>query len=167
MGGGGIYIALRTLEVATMVIKFNLGALKHVKLHDYVVRFLLGGAVTVATGLIAKAFGPVTGGLFLALPAIFPASATLLEKHERDKKRRAGIIFTLRGRLAAALDARGAAMGAIAMFAFAGFAWQMLPRTHLAVGLSCSMLAWLLLASLLWYIRKRHPWSPPRTKNRD
>jgi hypothetical protein len=54
------------------------GSPKNVKLHDYVVPFFLGGAVTVATGLIAKTFGPVTGGLFLALPAIFPASATLL-----------------------------------------------------------------------------------------
>jgi hypothetical protein len=53
------------------------GSPKNVKLHDYVVPFFLGGAVTVATGLIAKTFGPVTGGLFLALPAIFPASATL------------------------------------------------------------------------------------------
>jgi hypothetical protein len=32
-------------------------------------------------GLIAARFGPVVGGLFLAFPAIFPASATLIEKH--------------------------------------------------------------------------------------
>ena len=31
-----------------------------------VTRFLLGGAVTVITGLIARQYGPVVGGLFLA-----------------------------------------------------------------------------------------------------
>jgi hypothetical protein len=30
--------------------------------------------------------GPRVGGLFLAFPAIFPASATLVEKHEKQKK---------------------------------------------------------------------------------
>ena len=145
-----------------MVIKLNFASLQYLKGHEYVTRFVLGGAITVATGLIAKAFGPVTGGLFLALPAIFPASATLLERHEREKKQRAGIAFTVRGRLAAALDARGAAMGALAMLAFAGLAWQLLPHAHLALVLGCSILAWLVLATLLWYIRKHHPWSPPQ-----
>jgi hypothetical protein len=35
-------------------------------------------------------------------PAIFPASATLVEKHEREKKRKAGIVNTARSRQAAA-----------------------------------------------------------------
>lgn len=70
-----------------------------------------GGSIGLACRSPQK-FGPVFGGLFLAFPAIFPASATLLEKHERDKKRKAGIASTVRGRLAAALDARGAVMGA-------------------------------------------------------
>jgi Protein of unknown function (DUF3147) len=145
-----------------MIVKFNFSSLQNVKWHEYVTRFVLGGAITVATGLVAKTFGPVTGGLFLALPAIFPASATLLEKHEREKKRRAGIAFTLRGRLAAALDARGAAMGALAMLAFAGLTWQLLPHANLALVLGCAIVAWFVLAILFWYIRKRHPWSPPR-----
>jgi hypothetical protein len=42
---------------------------------------LLGGVVTVVAGLLAKHYGPVFGGLFLAFPAIFPASATLVDKH--------------------------------------------------------------------------------------
>jgi hypothetical protein len=146
-----------------MLVKFNLAALKQVKLHQYIARFALGGAVTLATGVVAKVFGPVIGGLFLALPAIFPASVTLLEKSERDKKRRVGIAFTLRGRLAAALDARGAVMGAIAMVAFAALAWRFLPRAPLSLVLGMSVTAWFILASLLWYLRKRHPWAPPRT----
>jgi hypothetical protein len=147
-----------------MLVKFDLSSLRGVKWHEYLTRFVLGGSVTVITGLIAKEFGPVTGGLFLALPAIFPASATLLEKHERDKKRRAGIAFTLRGRLAAALDARGAAMGAIAMIVFAVLAWRLLPRANAAVSLATAFSSWLILATLIWYVRKRHPWSPPHTR---
>jgi hypothetical protein len=52
----------------------------------------------------------VFGGLFLAFPAIFPASATLIEQHERRRKQGTGGHGTLRGRRAAALDAAGASI---------------------------------------------------------
>jgi len=110
-----------------MRIHISLASLTQTRWQEYLTRFLLGGAVTVAAGLIAKHFGPVVGGLFLAFPAIFPSGATLIERHERAKKRRAGIPHTLRGQLAAALDARGAAMGAIALAVFGLIVWQLLP----------------------------------------
>jgi hypothetical protein len=75
----------------------------------------LGGSVTVIAGLLAKEFGPVLGGLFLAFPAIFPASATLIEKHETEKKQKAGIMNSMRDRQAAGVDACGAAMGSIGL----------------------------------------------------
>jgi hypothetical protein len=34
----------------------------------------------MAAGLVADIFGPATGGLFLAFPAIFCASVTLIER---------------------------------------------------------------------------------------
>jgi hypothetical protein len=135
-------------------IRFNLAALKQIKWHEYLTRFLLGGAITVITGLIAKHFGPVIGGLFLAFPAIFPSGATLIEKHEREKKRRAGIPHTMRGRLAAALEARGAAMGTLALAAFAALIWQLLPLHNAAVIFTGALLLWLALAILIWRIRK-------------
>ena len=61
-------------------------------------RFALGGATTVVAGLIAAGFGPVVGGLFLAFPAIFPASATLVERHVRERKEKAGLAGSRRGR---------------------------------------------------------------------
>ncbi len=61
----------------------------------------------MCTGLIAQHWGPVVGGLFLSFPAILPASATLIERHETEKKKRAGISCRVRGRKAAALDAAG------------------------------------------------------------
>jgi Protein of unknown function (DUF3147) len=140
-------------------IRINLASLKQTQWHDYLTRFLLGGAITVATGLIAKHFGPVIGGLFLAFPAIFPAGATLIDKHERDKKRRAGIPRTIRGRLAAALDARGAAMGSIALAAFGLFVWKLLPLHNAAVILAAALAGWLALAILIWRVRKLHVYS--------
>jgi hypothetical protein len=84
-----------------MRIEFDFSALKRTRWYEYALRFFFGGAVTVATGLIAKYYGPVLGGFFLAFPAIFPASATLVEKHEAGEKRRIGIIDNARGRKAA------------------------------------------------------------------
>ena len=72
------------------------------------VRFAFGGAITVIAGILVKRFGPVFGGLLLAFPAIFPASATPIAKHETEKKQKAGIATSSRGRQAAALDAAGA-----------------------------------------------------------
>jgi hypothetical protein len=117
-----------------MRIRPNLGSLGHIKWQEYLIRFLLGGAVTVITGLIARQYGPVVGGLFLAFPAIFPAGAALIEKHEREKKCRAGIWHTSRGRLAAALDARSAALGSLALAVFACVIWKLLPQHYAPAG---------------------------------
>ena len=111
----------------------------------------------MATGLIATDYGPVVGGLFLAFPAIFPASATLLEKHQREKKRRAGLADTRRGRVAAAIDARGAALGALALMAFAALVWQALPRVDVPVVLSGALLLWVAVATTLWRLRRAKP----------
>jgi hypothetical protein len=81
--------------------------------------------------LVGHELEPKIGGLFLAFPAVFPLSATLLERHQRERKRRAGIAFTLRGRLAAALAARGAMMGSLGGMAFAAMAWRLIPRAGL------------------------------------
>jgi Protein of unknown function (DUF3147) len=72
-------------------IKVDPSVLRRTKWHDYAIRFFFGGVITVVTGIIAKKFGPGIGGLFLAFPAIFPASATLIEKHEREKRESRGL----------------------------------------------------------------------------
>lgn len=145
-----------------MVIHLDFNALRRTQLHEYLVRFVMGGLITAATGWLAGHFGPILGGLFLAFPAIFPASATLLEKHELRKKRRAGIPFTLRGRLAAALDARGAVMGTIGGVAFAVVAWKLLPHGHPLAAMAIALAAWFAVSSLFWYVRKHHPWARPQ-----
>jgi hypothetical protein len=89
-----------------MRIQVDLSTLGQTKWQDYAVRFLFGGLITALAGIIAKKFGPGIGGLFLAFPAIFPASATLIEKHEKEKKESLGLKGEARGRSAASIDAR-------------------------------------------------------------
>jgi hypothetical protein len=120
------------------------------------VRFLFGGAITVIAGLLAKQFGPVFGGLFLAFPAIFPASATLVEKHEREKKQKAGIMNTMRGRQAAALDARGATIGSLGLVCFALLVWKLLPVWNAGVVLFLALSLWFSVSILIWWVRKKH-----------
>lgn len=56
----------------SMIIRLKRSALRETSWGEYLVRFAVGGAMTVVAGLIAASFGPVLGGLFLAFPAIFP-----------------------------------------------------------------------------------------------
>jgi len=81
-----------------MIPTVDFSALKQARWYQFALRFALGGAITAATGLVARHWGPVIGGLFLSFPAIFPASATLLERHQSRKKQQAGIRCQRRGR---------------------------------------------------------------------
>ncbi|HEY6482402.1 MAG TPA: DUF3147 family protein [Steroidobacteraceae bacterium] len=148
-----------------MTVSIDLSALRDTHWHQHVLRFVLGGAVTLAAGLLAKHFGAVFGGLFLAFPAIFPASATLIAKRERQKKQRKGLQGAVRARRAAALDAAGTTLGAVGLMCFAGIVWQELPAHATALVLSMAALSWLVISTLFWRLRKRHswrrPWKPP------
>jgi hypothetical protein len=118
------------------------------------VRFLVGGLITAIAGIIADKFGPGIGGLFLAFPAIFPASATLIEKHEKQKKERLGLNGTARGAAAASVDAAGAAMGSIGLLGFALVIWKFVIHHSPWVVLPAATLIWLIVSVLVWQIRK-------------
>jgi len=121
---------------------------------EYLVRFVFGGLITAATGLIAKKWGPAVAGLFLAFPAIFPAGATLIEKHEKEKKKKAGLDGTARGRAAASVDAAGAAMGSIGLMVFGVVVWRFLPSHASWAVLTIAGVAWMGVSVLLWWVRK-------------
>ena len=80
----------------------------------------------------------------------------LLDKHEREKKQKAGIPMTNRGLLAVGLDARGAAMGSLALAAFAFVVWKMLPRASSSAVLGAAFIIWIALATAIWRVRKLH-----------
>jgi hypothetical protein len=87
-------------------------------------------------GTITVVFGPRVGGVFLAFPAILPATLTLLE---RDK-----------GTVAAVGDARGALAGALGLVAFAVTVIVVGQRASAAVALLAALGAWI-VASLTLY----------------
>ena len=130
-------------------------ALGKTRWYEFAVRFLFGGLITAVAGIIAKKFGPGVGGLFLAFPAIFPASATLIEKHEKQKKERAGLHGSARGRKAASVDAAGASIGSLALLVFALLVRRFLPDHSDWLVLTVSTGIWLAVSLLLWQIRKR------------
>jgi hypothetical protein len=138
-----------------MIVRVNFASLKTTRPHEYALRFLFGGIVTAAAGFIAMRYGPVIGGLFLAFPAIFPASATLIESHEKQRKQKAGYEGTRRGRTAAGLDAAGTFLGALALVLFAFILYRWLPSHNSILTLAAASLAWLTLSILLWFLAKR------------
>jgi len=135
-------------------VKIDASSLGESRWYEYLLRFLFGGAVTALAGVIAKRFGPGIGGLFLAFPAILPAAATLIEKHEKEKKEQAGLDGTRRGRAAAGVDAAGASLGSIGLVAFALIVWRELPNFSLPIVLSLATLAWLITSVSLWQLRE-------------
>jgi hypothetical protein len=105
---------------------------------EYVVRFVFGGLVTACTGLAAKRFGPAIGGLFLAFPAILPASLTLVRRHD--------------GRAAARDDARGAQLGALGLAGFAAVVLLLGERWPAPLVLAAAAVAWAAIAVSAWLI---------------
>jgi hypothetical protein len=138
-----------------MIIKAKLSRLGQTKGREWLVRFAFGGVVTAIAGLIAKEFGPVVGGLFLAFPGIFPAGVTLVERHEKEKKREQGYHGTPRGRKVAAVLAAGAVAGCVGLLGFASAVWWLAPRLAAWEMLAIAAIAWSAVSALAWIVRFR------------
>lgn len=113
--------------------------LKKTKAWEYLVRFALGGVITAATGLVGHAWGPVVAGVFLAFPAILPASLTLVKQHD--------------GREEAIDDARGGRLGSAGLVAFALVVIGTAGRLPAPVVLLLATLAWVAVDVPLWFFR--------------
>lgn len=144
-----------------MKVAFEASSLRGTSWHQYALRFVLGGLVTVGAGVIAKLWGPVIGGLFLAFPAIFPAGVTLIASRECKKKTRAGLKCGRRGHRVAALDAAGAILGNVGLLGFAAWVWHEVTRSAPATFLGAPVL-WGLISLGLWRWRKKHTWRNPQ-----
>jgi Protein of unknown function (DUF3147) len=137
-----------------MKVKLNTDSLSSTRWYEFAVRFVFGGAVTALAGVIAKHYGPAIGGLFLAFPAIFPATATLIEKQEEKKKQFSPGDNTRRGRAAASVDAAGSSMGAIGLLVFGVIVWQGLPRFGTPWVLIAATAAWFTVSVAIWEARE-------------
>lgn len=136
-----------------MRVEVKPSALRETKGHEYAVRFALGGLITVVAGLIARRYGPSIGGLFLAFPAIFPASATLVAKHERQKHHSRHVERLASD--AAGVDAIGAALGSLGLLAFGGVVWALGAHTPAWAVLLLAALAWVICSLVFWVIRQK------------
>jgi hypothetical protein len=137
-----------------VIAEARLKHLKGIKPSEAALRFAFGGLCTVVAGWIASRFGPAMGGLFLAFPAIFPAGASLIEKHEIAHKQKVGADGEGRGRVLAGVDAIGAAIGSIGLAGFAAVVWKMLPAHGPVTVIALATLAWLIISIVLWLVRK-------------
>jgi Protein of unknown function (DUF3147) len=116
--------------------------LREVRARDLVVRFAFGAATSAVAGLISIVFSAIAGGVFLAFPAILAASLTLIaEAEDRGEARE---------------DARGAAVGAVALAAFAAVAALGFTRVAWPLVLAAACLGWVAVALglyLLFWLR--------------
>jgi hypothetical protein len=62
------------------------GKLRQIQPKDYLVRFALGAAVSIVTGILSKTISATFGGAFLAFPSILPASLTPIQKKEGTRR---------------------------------------------------------------------------------
>jgi hypothetical protein len=118
---------------------FDVRGLKKTKPWEYAVRFVFGGLITAFAGLAAHLWGPIIGGVFLAFPAILPASLTLVGQHD--------------GRQQALEDARGGRLGSVGLIGFAVVVWAFARSWPPTVVLLAAALAWLVIDGLLWALR--------------
>jgi hypothetical protein len=105
---------------------------------ELLVRFALGAGVSIVAGIISKGAGPRLGGVFLAFPAILPASLTFVQDKEGTRK--------------ADRDAMGAVLGGLALVVFAAVAESTFTRLNPALVLLCGLAGWLLACSAMYAI---------------
>jgi hypothetical protein len=139
---------------SAMKIQVNLSAVGQSRWYESLSRFVFGGIATALAGIVADKCGPVVGGLFLAFPAIFPATATLIDNHEKKRKQKTGGGGQVRGRKAAALDACGTEAGALGLMAFGAVVWKLIILVPLWATLLLAVLVWLAVSVGAWRISK-------------
>ncbi len=142
-----------SVEAFALKVSVNFSALRQAKWYQFVLRFFFGGAICVLAGMIAEKYGPAVGGLFLAFPAIFPASATLLENEQKEKKEKVGLHGTIRARKVAGVDAVGASMGTVALMVFATMVWKLLPDHSAGLVLLGATVIWFAVSVVIWRTR--------------
>lgn len=109
-------------------VHFTPGRLREIEGRDLAIRFAFGFVIAVAVGVLTKIAGDRIAGLFLAFPAILPASLTLIGEK--------------RGRRKALLDAAGSVFGAVGLIAFAVVSWLLLGRVPAVAAQLGALVAW-------------------------
>ncbi len=124
------------------LLGFEPGKIRGVRLSGLAVRFAFGAGISLLAAGVAAVLGPHAGGMFLAFPAILPASLTLLEQQD--------------GHPEAAHDQRGALLGAVGMVAFALVAALTFSVLARPAALAAATVAWVVAAVGTYLLVARH-----------
>jgi hypothetical protein len=116
---------------------FDLGKIGSVQPGEYLIRFAFGAGISLVAGIVTLVFGARVGGIFLAFPAILPATLTLVEEKEGIRR--------------ADKNAGGAVLGAVALVGFAILAYLLL-TTSAPLALVVALLGWSVAALLLYLV---------------
>jgi hypothetical protein len=100
------------------------------------VRFALGAVISVAAGVVGKSVGPRFGGMFLAFPAILPASLTLIQDKEGTRR--------------ADRNAIGAVLGGVGLVVFAVLCEALFGRLDPFIVVLVALAAWVVVSFLLY-----------------
>jgi len=106
------------------------------RIRELIVRFIFGAITSAVAGSLSILFSPIIGGVFLAFPAILAASLTLIAEEEDMEESRE--------------DARGAAVGALALGAFAGIGVLTFTMIAWPLALMAASASWALVALSLY-----------------
>lgn len=122
-------------------VGFSLEQFRKTPPRDLLIRFAFGVCVSTVAAVIAIATNSRFGGIFLAFPALLPATLTLIEKDASERQ--------------AKDDDIGAILGATALIGFAGLGWWLFPRIGAPAALTVAGLGWFLAAISLYLILQR------------
>ncbi len=126
----------RSTQARDVVPSVHLGDIRGVHVRELATRFALGAFVSIVAAIISGAVGARLGGVFLAAPAILPASLTIVEHKEGTRK--------------ADRDAIGAVVGSLALVVFATVGESMFTRHNPALVLAAALGGWI-AAGLAFY----------------
>ncbi len=111
--------------------------LRKITTGELATRFVFGCVAAGVAGVIALTFGNRVGGLFLAFPAILPASITLIAKqHNREK---------------AEIDAAGATIGALSLVGFAETSRALVGHFPIVVVEVGALVVWFCAATAVYF----------------
>ena len=128
-------------DAVTSPISFDGAQLRKVKLGELAIRFAFGFGVSIVAGLVTLTCGNHVGGLFLAFPAILPASLTLIGAKEGDRQ--------------AQLDAAGAVIGAVGMIGFALTAFLLFGAVDAVAAEAAALSCWFAVSTGLYLLLRR------------
>jgi hypothetical protein len=122
----------------TALPRVQLAKLKEVEPGDLLVRIAFGALISVIAGVVSLVWNAKAGGMFLAFPAILPATLTLIEKKESKRE--------------AEEDDEGALLGSVAMFSFAATSVWALATFAAGIALAAATGAWAVTAIGLYVV---------------